>query len=436
MSREFGPAEQRGESLRDRLGGVPAYLAEATNNLTEDTPLLWAQMGVEATDGLERFLRESVTEFAGTLPPALDSDISSLAASAGYAVQEFGGAIRALTRKARGSWAAGQEYFDYLLREYQLLDLDHDDLFELGRESALLDRGRLEGFAQATDRTRPWPDQIARIKDDHPEPPDFLATYERELIRARRHTEEARLATLPDGEICTMAWVPEFMRASLPIGVMNTTPPFEEGLASQWLITPSDPNAPEERRIQQMRDNCKVFAESIAGHEIYPGHHLQQVHHKLGTRNSMIRRYFSSPQFVEGWGLYVEDLSEETGFFDNSAVLLFKLRNAVWRSLRVIIDVGLHTKGMSFNEAVTLLRDGACLDTHMAEGEVRRYTRHDNPTYPSSYLLGRQAFHDLRAKWKAEVETFTYLDFHDRLLSYGSLPVKLVADEMLQGLNG
>jgi uncharacterized protein (DUF885 family) len=431
MTRESGPVEQRGEALRDRLRGVPEFVTDATNNLTVDTPLLWAQTGVEAAGGLERFLRESVRTFAQGLPPALADDISSVTESAGAAVRDFGGAVQGLMANARGSWAAGSDYFDFLLREYQLLDIDHDELFELGKESALVDRGRLEGFAQAIDRTRSWADQIARIKDDHPEPADFIATYEYELNRARRHTEEARLATLPDGEICTMAWVPDYMGASIPIAVMNTTPPFERGLASQWLITPSDPNAPEDRRVQQMRDNCKVFAESIAGHEIYPGHHLQKVHHKLATQDSMIRRYFSSPQFMEGWGLYVEDLFEETGFFNNSAVLLFKLRNAVWRSLRVIIDVGLHTKSMSFDEAVALLREGACLDTHMAEGEVRRYTRHDNPTYPSSYLLGCLAIHDLQEKWKAQRDTFTYLEFHDKLLSYGTLPLKLVADQML-----
>ena len=436
MSRDSGPVEQRGEALRDRLRGVPAFLTEAAENLTDDTPLLWAQMGVEASEGLERFMRGSVGQFAKGLPPALDADISALAETAGSAVQQFSAVARALTANARGSWAAGPEHFDFLLREYHLLDIDHDGLFELGRESALVDRGRLEGFAKAIDRALPWADQIARIKDDHPQPPDFITTYEHEKTRARKHTAEARLATLPDGEICTMAWVPEFMRASLPIAVMNTTPPFEQGLASQWLITPSDPNAPEERRLQQMRDNCKVFAESIAGHEVYPGHHLQKVHHKLATRDSMIRRYFSSPQFTEGWGLYVEDLFEETGFFDNSAVLLFKLRNAVWRSLRVVIDVGLHTKSMSFDEAAALLRDGASLDTHMAEGEVRRYTRHDNPTYPSSYMLGCRAIHDLREAWKAQVDDFTYLQFHDKLLSYGSLPVKLVADEMLADGDG
>ena len=180
-----------------------------------------------------------------------------------------------------------------------------------------------------------------------------------------------------------------------------------------------------------MRDNCYVFAKSIAGHEIYPGHHLQKVHHKLATADSMIRRYFSCPQFVEGWGLYVEDLFTETGFFDNPRVLLFKLRNSLWRSLRVVIDVGLHTRGMSFDEAASLLMEQAAMDRHMAEGEVTRYIRHDNPTYPSSYMLGRQRFHELRDRYQAVHPDASLLTFHDTVMSFGSLPLSLVSAQMI-----
>jgi hypothetical protein len=110
------------------------------------------------------------------------------------------------------------------------------------------------------------------------------------------------------------------------------------------------------------------FARSITLHEIYPGHHTQTVHHKLATTASPMRRYFSSPLFVEGWGLYTEDLMEETGF--------------------------------------------------MAE--------------PAVYLLGKTAIHDLRRRWQAQQGAgFTLKAFHDTLLSFGSPPVKLVADQML-----
>jgi uncharacterized protein (DUF885 family) len=252
------------------------------------------------------------------------------------------------------------------------------------------------------------------------------------MMLAREHCVEEDLITLPEGEVCRMVWLPTYLRASLPIAVMGSSPPFESGLESKWLITPLDPDASPERQKQHMRDNCYAFARSIALHEIYPGHHLQKVHHKLATQSSPMRRYFSSPVFTEGWGLYTEDLFEETGFIHEPPVMLFKLRNALWRSVRVVIDTGLHTRDMSFEEAVGLLRDEVGLDTHMAEGEVRRYTTHNNPTYPSSYLVGKTLIQDLREEWRQrQGQAYSLKAFHDRLLSYGSPPVKLIAERML-----
>src|SRR5699024_9845912 len=143
-------------------------------------------------------------------------------------------------------------------------------------------------------------------------------------------------------------------------------------------------------------DNCYAFIASIVGHEACPGHHVQAAHHKVATPFSSFRRYFTSPQFVEGWGLYVEDLLEETGVVDNPLALLFVRRNALWRALRVTIDTGLHAGDLSVDRAIDLLVDSAGMDRHMAAGEVRRYIRHDNPTYPSSYALGRAGFHRAR----------------------------------------
>ena len=74
------------------------------------------------------------------------------------------------------------------------------------------DTAALVEFAAKQDAGSSWQEQIARIKDDHPQPDAFIQTYHHELERARRHVVEAELATLPDGEICRMDWVPEFMR--------------------------------------------------------------------------------------------------------------------------------------------------------------------------------------------------------------------------------
>ena len=144
-----------------------------------------------------------------------------------------------------------------------------------------------------------------------------------------------------------------------------------------------------------------------------------------------VLRFVQSPQFVEGWGLYVEDLLEESGFMADDGVRLFKRRNALWRALRIVIDVGLHTGTLSEPEAVALLVERAGMEQHLAAGEVRRYLRHDSPTYPSSYVLGRDALHAVRAEARARAGGgFRLQAFHDELLSHGSPPVALLAAVM------
>lgn len=436
VSRDYAPGGERAEHLLSRLRQAPAWLADGRATLGADVPELWRTFAIAACDGLSSFVHTAVEPFADEIASqtagSLGAELNAAAEQLLGAVDDFADDLTGRDLATDQSWAAGGDYIDGLLREFHLLDLDHEQLREFGETSLAADRDRLQQFAAGIDPNRPWLEQIARIKDRHPAPAQFLEVYRHEMDRARRHTVTESLATLPAGEECRMAWVPEFLRSSLPIAVMHTTPPFEDGLVSEWWITPSDPSAPADRRLQQQRDNCYVFAESIAGHEIYPGHHLQKVHHKLATANSRIRRYFSSPLFVEGWGLYVEDLFEETGFFDNPDVLLFKHRNSTWRSVRVVIDVGLHTGSLSFTDAVDLLAREAGMDLHMAEGEINRYCRHDNATYQSSYLLGKTAIVELREQVRRrEGGDFSLGTFHDRLMSFGSIPVSLIADQLL-----
>jgi uncharacterized protein (DUF885 family) len=431
VSRRYAPADERGEQLLDRLRQAPQWLADGRCTLGHDIPELWRSFALSASNGVTSFLSTAVKPFTDQLRSTLGAEVAAAADGVLAALDAFVVDIAGRSLDPDSRWAGGGEYVDGILRELHGLDLDHRQLAEFGRSRLGDDRARLQSFAASIDTGRTWGEQIDRIKDRHPAPDEFIEVYRHEMMRARDHTAAASLATLPEGEECRMAWVPEFLRSSLPIAVMHTTPPFEDGLISEWWITPSDLAAPADRRLQQQRDNCYVFAESIAGHEIYPGHHLQKVHHKLATADSRIRRYFSSPLFVEGWGLYVEDLFEETGFFDNADVLLFKYRNAAWRSVRVVIDVGLHTGSLSFHEAVDLLVREAGMDLHMAEGEVNRYCRHDNATYQSSYLLGKTAIQELRETERSRLgDAFRLGEFHDRVMSFGSIPVSLIAEQM------
>jgi len=140
-----------------------------------------------------------------------------------------------------------------------------------------------------------------------------------------------------------------------------------------------------------------------------------------------LRRVFSNTVYVEGWALYCEELMYEEGFYTDPKVRLLQLKDVLWRAARVVADVGLHCKGMGFEEAVDLLVKEAAIERVNAVAEVKRYTM--SPTQPLSYLVGKLAILKLREKRRAEEGSgFSLKAFHDSLLSAGALPMKLVEE--------
>ena len=177
-----------------------------------------------------------------------------------------------------------------------------------------------------------------------------------------------------------------------------------------------------------MRDHNWVFLRTIAMHETYPGHHLQPVHAK--RQPSAILRGNRSTLMSEGWGLYTEDVFWEVGFLADPRQRLWQLKHALWRAVRLIVDTGIHARGMQFETAVDLLVDRVKLERPSAIGEITRYTT--APTQPSSYQLGRYLIMQTRETCRTrQGSAFSLRGFHDRFLRYGSIPVRLIRDDLL-----
>lgn len=166
----------------------------------------------------------------------------------------------------------------------------------------------------------------------------------------------------------------------------------------------------------------------IALHEGYPGHHVQLT--RAMDSEHPLRKQVMNNSFLEGWALYCEQMMYEQGFYTDPRVRLFQVKDMLWRAWRVIIDVGMHTAGMTFDEAVRLLVDKARLEEENAVAEVKRYAM--SPTQPMSYVIGKLLILDLRRRYKENVgPAFDLKDFHDRLLSYGTIPPTLIASRMI-----
>jgi len=168
-------------------------------------------------------------------------------------------------------------------------------------------------------------------------------------------------------------------------------------------------------------------------HEAWPGHHLQLFH--AAGAGSRLRRLADSAVFAEGWALYCEELMYEQGFFVDPLTRLYQLKDLLWRACRVVIDVGLHTGTMSFEQAVEFLVEQALLERVNAETEVRRYVQ--TPTQPMSYLLGKHRLLEIREEVRARLgRRFDLYDFHEALLGCGTVPPSLARLELEEKLKG
>ena len=101
---------------------------------------------------------------------------------------------------------------------------------------------------------------------------------------------------------------------------------------------------------------------------------------------------------------------------------------------RAIVDIRLHQGRLSLDRAVDFYVQNAGMGVDSATYEVTR-----NSMYPGSavmYLTGCDAIHELRSKIQSlQKERFNLRQFHDKFLSYGSIPVALIASAMLEEEN-
>jgi uncharacterized protein (DUF885 family) len=328
-----------------------------------------------------------------------------------------------LRPKARGAFAIGRDAVDAWLKERELLDHDAASLRAWGDEfygetEAALNAAAIELGHQD------WRAAVEAVREDHPSEETLVETYRAEMERSRLAVATAGLATIPYGEDLVVEAMPEFQRPTYPYAAYVGAGPFESSRRGRFWVTLPDAGDDEKTRRERLEGHPRAGIAVIACHEGYPGHHLQLT--VAADLPSLPRKAIRSNLMVEGWGLYVEELMTELGYLDSPQTRLLRLKDLLWRAARVNVDVGLATGAMSFDEAVRFMVERARLEPPNAVAEVRRYTL--TPLQPSSYALGRAAILALREK--ARAAGWGMRLFHDRLLGAGSLPPKLLDQDL------
>lgn len=168
---------------------------------------------------------------------------------------------------------------------------------------------------------------------------------------------------------------------------------------------------------------------SIFFHEAIPGHHLQISLQRENKKLPSFLRYHIFEIFVEGWALYSESLPLEIGLVKDKNYKSAVLKNQIWRTLRLILDTGIHTGKLSKEEAINMLIKEGNFKNREAEIEILRYAVF--PGQALTYKIGEKTFLNLKEKVKKSLrENFNLKEFHKILLEDGSLPLNLLKEKV------
>ena len=415
FARDYAPLKERLEAITGRLESVPAYLLAHRTRAVQPQVRAWQEVELTASRDLPGFLNEIIAA-GGGLSETARRRLVQAADAARAAVSGQADWIRGTLAAGTDEWPLQRERYDELVGLRAFGGLDSDAILAIGWDQLERNHDDRAAAAREIDASATEADVIDRVKSDHPATFEgALEGYRTAMNRARRHLIEHDLVTVPADERVEVIATPGYLRGVLPFAAYFAPAKWDIGAVGLYVVTPSvdgDPGA--------MREHYWAAISNTSLHEAYPGHHLQLA---IGARHpSLSRLQVDAPEFVEGWGMYSEQMMREEGFDDGPEFRLALATDAIWRACRIILDVRMHRGEVSIEEATDFLVEHTGFERPNAAAEARRYTT--TPTYVLSYLLGKVLILGLRDEERRRLGSdFSLRAFHDALLWSGSLPI-------------
>jgi uncharacterized protein (DUF885 family) len=160
-------------------------------------------------------------------------------------------------------------------------------------------------------------------------------------------------------------------------------------------------------------------------HESMPGHHLQMMLAQENTSLPAFRRFNGPNAFIEGWGLYTEQLGKTLGLYADPYQEFGFLSFDMWRACRLVVDTGMHNGHMTREQAIRFMLDNTSLTRTDVEAEIDRYIAY--PGQALAYKAGQLDLLRLRDHAKTELGVrFDLRKFHDAVLLDGPMPLSIL----------
>jgi uncharacterized protein (DUF885 family) len=433
LKRNYAPIEQRLQAVLAREHQIARLLDEARANL-DNPPRIYTETAIAQVDGSVDFFERVVPQMferagGSRLNAARRAEFQASNDAAVEALKNFRDWLtRDLLPRSNGDFAIGAENFRKKLLYEEMIDTPVASLLREGERQLRETQDEMRAVAEEVAPGRGVEAALQLLAREHPTADGLVGETRAELERIRAFIRSEEIMTPPARENLTVAETPEYAR-SLSFASLDAPGAFEHTATEAfYYVTPPDPAWTPQQREEHLEHFDRYTLTITSIHEAFPGHYYQAL--KLRQTPSRVRSALASASFVEGWAHYCEQMMVDEGFGGNNPKLrLAQLDAALLRLCRYVAGIRMHTAGMSYDDAVSFfMREGYQARTN-AEREARRGTL--DPTY-LVYTLGKMEILKLRDDWRARMgDSFRTGDFHDRLLSYGMPPVKILRMAML-----
>ena len=307
----------------------------------------------------------------------------------------------------------GKEYYEYLARYFTTSDLTPDEIHEIGLKEIKRIRSEMDEIIKDVQ----WDGDFDPFLNYLRTSPRFYYDNPEDLFNAYLIMSKTIDPLLP--KLFNV-----FPRA--PYGVIPIPDESAPFTTTAYYNSPS-PGRPGYfyANLYKPESRPKYEIPVLTVHEAVPGHHFQISIAQELENVPKFRKYQGITAFVEGWGLYSEELGEYIGLYEDPYDKFGQLTYDMWRAIRLVVDTGMHYKDWSRDDAINLFLENSAKSILDIENEVDRYISW--PGQALAYKIGQLKILELRNRAEERLgDKYDIKNFHDEVLKRGSLPLDLL----------
>jgi uncharacterized protein (DUF885 family) len=434
VARDFAPWPQRFGHIVERMEKLPAFLAEARRQLDPArVPKVHAETVARQNAGIMEIVNAALlpeVEQSGVDRTRFDAALSNLK----DAVAEHQKWLDdVLVPNARGEFRLGPELYDTKMRFALMSPMTRPELKAKAETAFAEARTEMERLARtfpdcaSGDQQQAIECALAKSYARRATRDTLEQTARETLAQATAFTAEKGFVGMPEGPVQVIT-MPKFYQGNA-VAYDDAPGPLEQDLPNYYAVSPIPEDWSDEQAESFLTEYNLYMLHDLSIHEGVPGHYLQLDHSR--RNDNLLRAVLMSGPFVEGWAVYAERVMAEQGYLggeqtvDGKLFALTMLKMRLRSVTNTLLDIGIHTEGMTREQAMELMMQGAFQQEREAAGKWTRANL--SSVQLLSYFTGYEEHMALRReameRWGEEFDLRRY---HDTVLSFGSPPVKYV----------